>query len=54
MFLVDTNVWLERLLDREHSDEVKRFLDNTPADALRVTDFAFHSLGVILSRFGRQ
>lgn len=53
MFLVDTNVWLERLLDQAQSAEVKGFLDTTPADDLRVTDFSFHSIGVILSRLGR-
>lgn len=27
MYLVDTNVWLERLLDQARSDEVGQFLD---------------------------
>ena len=53
MFLVDTNVWLERLLDQAQSADVKGFLDATPADELRVTDFSFHSIGVILARLGR-
>jgi predicted nucleic acid-binding protein len=53
MFLVDTNVWLERLLDQQRSEGVRRFLEETPADALRVTAFSFHSVGIILSRFGR-
>jgi hypothetical protein len=53
MFLIDTNVWLERLLDQDQSAAVKSFLDVTPADELRVTDFSFHSIGVILSRLGR-
>jgi len=26
MYLVDTNIWLERLLDQEKSDEVGEFL----------------------------
>lgn len=26
MYLVDTNIWLERLLDQERSAEVGRFL----------------------------
>lgn len=30
MYLVDTNIWLERLLDQERSDEVARFLDHVP------------------------
>ncbi|MAF13178.1 VapC toxin family PIN domain ribonuclease [Candidatus Poribacteria bacterium] len=50
MYLLDTNVWLERLLDRERADEVGRFLQETPAEAWRLTDFSLHSVGVILSR----
>ena len=53
MYLVDTNVWLERLLDQERSEEVGRFLDMVPSEQLFVTDFTFHSIGVILSRLNR-
>ena len=53
MYLVDTNVWLERLLDQARSEEVRRFLEQTPTDRLFVTDFAFHSIGVVLHRLGR-
>jgi hypothetical protein len=45
MYLVDTNVWLERLLDQERSEEVGNFLNHTPSDLLSITDFAFHSRG---------
>jgi predicted nucleic acid-binding protein len=54
MYLVDTNVWLERLLDQDRSDEVRQFLDATPSDQLSITDFAFHSIGVVLSRLGQN
>jgi predicted nucleic acid-binding protein len=50
MFLVDTNVWLERLLNRERSEEVGRFLAEVPSSRLFLTDFTLHSLGVILTR----
>jgi predicted nucleic acid-binding protein len=50
MYLVDTNVWLERLLDQEKSEEVGQFLDRIPSEHLAITDFAFHSIGVVLSR----
>ncbi|RMF93224.1 MAG: PIN domain-containing protein [Nitrospinota bacterium] len=50
MYLVDTNIWLERLLDQERSEEVGRFLAQIPSERLCITDFTFHSLGVILSR----
>ena len=50
-YLVDTNVWLERLLDQEKSAIVSRFLDTIPLGDLFVSDFAIHSIGVILSRY---
>jgi hypothetical protein len=53
MYLVDTNIWLERLLDQAHAEEVGRFLAKTPPAQMFLTDFAFHSLGVVLSRFQR-
>jgi predicted nucleic acid-binding protein len=53
MYLVDTNIWLERLLDQERSAEVGEFLAQTPTDRLLVTDFTLHSIGVILARLDR-
>lgn len=49
-YLVDTNVWLERLLDQEQSEVVSKFFDLTPLDSIFVSDFSIHSIGVILSR----
>jgi predicted nucleic acid-binding protein len=49
-YLVDTNVWLERLLDQQKSKIAGRFLDIIPTEELFVTDFSIHSIGVILSR----
>jgi predicted nucleic acid-binding protein len=53
MYLVDTNIWLERLLDQVRSAEVGHFLDRTPSERLFITDFAFHSIGVVLSRLNQ-
>jgi predicted nucleic acid-binding protein len=53
MFLVDTNIWLERLLDQARSDEVGRFLDVTPSDRLFISDFSFHSIGIIMMRMNQ-
>lgn len=53
MYLIDTNVWLERLLNRAKSEEVGTFLDQVTSRDLLVTDFTFHSIGVILGRLGR-
>jgi predicted nucleic acid-binding protein len=53
MYLVDTNVWLERLLDQTRSEEVGKFIDDIPSENLFITDFAFHSIGVIMGRLKR-
>jgi hypothetical protein len=50
MYLLDTYIWVERLLVREHSEEVGRFLDTVPAEQLFMSDFTLHSIGVILGR----
>jgi predicted nucleic acid-binding protein len=54
MYLLDTNIWLERLLDQVRSAEVGHFLDRTPSERLFITDFAFHSIGVVLSRLNQM
>lgn len=54
MYLVDTNVWLERLLDQERAEDIRRFLDDTPSERLFITDFAFHSIGVVMSKLNRM
>ncbi len=52
MYLLDTNVWLERLLDQKNSDDVGNLLHQINTDQLFVTDFSFHSICIILTRFG--
>jgi predicted nucleic acid-binding protein len=54
LYLVDTNVWLERLLDQARSEEVGQFLDRTAPEHLFITDFAFHSIAVVLIRLNRR
>lgn len=54
MYLLDTNVWLERLLDQERSEEVGRFLSRVSSERLFITDFTLHSIGVILSRLNQS
>lgn len=53
MYLVDTNVWLERLLNQEKSEEVGKFLGLASATDLYITDFTLHSIGIILTRLQR-
>jgi predicted nucleic acid-binding protein len=50
MYLLDTNIWLERLLGQDNSEDVGRLLDQIHSDQLFITDFSFHSLCVILTR----
>jgi len=54
MYLLDTNIWLERMLEQARSEEVRRLLDQVPSDRLLITDFSLHSIGVILSRLNRR
>ena len=49
-YLVDTNIWLELLLNQEKSEVVSEFLTLVPPTQLFVSDFAIHSIGVILRR----
>ncbi len=51
--MLDTNVFLEILLDQEKKEEYKKFL-NDNIEGLNVTDFSLHSIGVILFRYGRK
>lgn len=53
MFLVDTNVFLEILLDQDKKDDCKAFLNNNIGN-LNITDFSLHSIGVILFRYGKE
>ena len=52
-YLVDTNIWLERLLDQDKSEIVSKFLDTIPLEQIFISDFTLHSIGVILSRLNK-
>lgn len=54
MYLLDTNIWLERLLGQAQSATVGQLLDRLPADQMLMSDFTLHSLGVILHRLGHR
>jgi len=54
MYLVDTNIWLERLLDQERSAEVGRFLSTIESNKLLMTDFTLHSIGIVLVRLNQR
>jgi predicted nucleic acid-binding protein len=44
MYLLDTNIWLERLLGQPKANEVGQLLGLIPSDEIFITDFVFHSL----------
>jgi len=54
MYLLDTNIWLERLLGQPKANQVGQLLGLIPSDEIFITDFAFHSLCVILIRLRKQ
>jgi uncharacterized protein len=51
VYLLDTNVILELLLDQERADDVERLLLETEAKHLHLSEFAFYSLGIVLRIF---
>lgn len=54
MFLLDTNIWLERLLGQEQSKIVGELLDNLEPSEIVMTDFSLHSIGVICNRLKQR
>jgi uncharacterized protein len=50
-YLVDTNVWLERLLDQDKSDISAKFFELASPESMLISDFSLHSIGVILFRY---
>jgi hypothetical protein len=54
MYLLDTNIWLERLLEQERSRQVELFLQRVPSELIYITDFSLHSIAIILVRLERE
>jgi hypothetical protein len=50
MYLLDTNIILELLLDQEQADEVEQLLRSTPPESFHLSEFALYSLGIVLLR----
>lgn len=53
MYLADTNIFLEILLQQDKSKDCKLFLD-TNIGLLNISDFSLHSIGVILFRNNKE
>jgi predicted nucleic acid-binding protein len=48
MYLIDTNIILELLLNQTRSDEVDKFLRTNPLENLYISDFSVYSIGILL------
>jgi len=48
--LVDTNLFIEVLLNQVNAGEARAFLENRKGHELFVSDFALHSIGLLLFR----
>jgi uncharacterized protein len=54
MYLVDSNVWLELLLEQERADDVRQFFQVVEARYLSLTEFSLYSIGIILTRLNKD
>lgn len=50
MYLVDTNIFLEVMLEQIEADTVKDFLQRIDNAEIYISDFSLHSIGIILFR----
>jgi predicted nucleic acid-binding protein len=53
VYLVDTNIFLEALLDQERRPEVESFLEAIDWETISITDFSLYSIGIRLFRLKR-
>lgn len=51
--LIDTNIFLEVLLGQSKSDEARNLLARTTEHEIFISDFALHSIGLLLVRQGK-
>jgi predicted nucleic acid-binding protein len=52
--LIDTNIVLEVILEQDKSDEVRTLLSKTEEHEFFITDYALHSIGLLLFRRKQQ
>jgi hypothetical protein len=50
MYLLDSNLFLELLLDHDKADAVERFLRTRPREELYISEFSLYSVGIVLFR----
>ncbi len=54
VYLIDTNVWLELILDQEKAEDVRNFFQNVDHKHLAITEFSLYSIGVILFNLKKE
>jgi predicted nucleic acid-binding protein len=55
MYLVDTNIWLELILEQDRAKEVREFFESLENhQVLSVTELSIYSVGIILARLGKD
>ncbi|MFV9631987.1 MAG: PIN domain-containing protein [Methanosarcinales archaeon] len=52
MYLTDTNIFLEGLLEQEKAESVRSFFQAVDLDRIFITDFSLHSISIVLFRLG--
>ena len=50
MYLTDTNIFLEALLEQEKANQVRLFLQSIDLNTICITDFSLNSIGIALFR----
>ena len=53
-FLVDSNIFLEGLLEQEKSNQVNSFLKGNKLNTISISDLALFSIGIILSKLKKK
>ena len=54
VYLIDTNVWLELILDQDKAEEVRNFFQSVDHKHLAITEFSLYSIGIILFKLNRE
>jgi len=50
VYLIDTSILLELLLDQEKTQEVEQLLRRVPPETLHLSEFSLYSVGIVLLR----
>ena len=53
MYLVDTNIFLEALLEQHKAQEVRSLFQKIDLEEMFITDLSLHSMGIILFGLGK-